>query len=72
MKIVSFINNLQLIKKILLHLALWEIPPRAPPRSSAAPQKEIVYDYSFFDALVNWRMGNFPNEARILEGLLAP
>ncbi|MFQ5904453.1 MAG: transposase [Candidatus Binatia bacterium] len=53
MKIVSFIEDPEVIRKILVHLGLWEIPPRAPPRSSPAFQEEVVCDYDFFDALVN-------------------
>jgi len=46
MRIISFIEDEEVIKKILKHLGLWEIKTRPPPRSNApskAPEYYIVY-----------------------------
>jgi len=32
MRIIAFIENKEVIKKILKHLGLWEVKPRPPPR----------------------------------------
>lgn len=47
MKIISFIEDVAVIKKILSHLGLWEVVPRrkrAPPKSPP----EITLDYTLF------------------------
>ena len=57
MKIVAFIDDFLVIKKILKHLGLWELPQneRPPPRMSAYSeddclQKKNSYsDYNFLD-----------------------
>jgi len=47
MKIISFIENEEVIKKILKHLGLWEIRPRPPPKATAPPRTpEYHIDYS--------------------------
>jgi len=47
MKIISVIENEDVIKKILKHLGLWEVKPRPPPKA-IGPQKNPEYsiDYS--------------------------
>jgi len=51
MKIISFIEDPPVIKKILLHLNLWELPQRSPP--SKSPPRDFLYDWDFFRALTN-------------------
>ena len=45
MKIISFIENEEVIKKILKHLGLWEVKARPPPRANASPPDAHI-DYS--------------------------
>jgi hypothetical protein len=45
MKIISFIEDEQIIRKILKHLGLWEIKQRPPPRANAPPTKTYI-DYT--------------------------
>jgi len=47
MKIISFIENEEVIKKILKHLGLWEVKARPPPRVNASPP-DVYIDYSDF------------------------
>jgi len=51
MKIISFIDQDQVIRKILKHCGLWKGPqPRAPPIQIAAPAfAEPALDYRFFE-----------------------
>jgi len=46
MRIISFIENEEVIKKILKHLGLWELKARPPPRANALPKYEPSIDYS--------------------------
>jgi len=46
MRIISFIEDEEVIKKILKHLGLWEIKTRPPPRANALPKHESFIDYS--------------------------
>ena len=48
MKVISVIEDEELIKKILKHLSLWEVKPRPPPRMSKAQplSTEPHIDYS--------------------------
>jgi hypothetical protein len=46
MRILAFIENDQLIKKILKHLGLWEVKARPPPRGNPSPSN-IHIDYSY-------------------------
>lgn len=47
MKVISFIQNAEIIKKILKHLDLWDLKARPPPRAKAPPQKsESLMYYS--------------------------
>ncbi len=45
MKILSFIESPEVIKKILKHLGLWEMKARPPPKSNTPPQN-VHIDYS--------------------------
>jgi hypothetical protein len=47
MKIISFIEDSQIIEKILRHLGLWEPRNHDPPAKKAAPIPEIIYDNSY-------------------------
>jgi hypothetical protein len=54
MKIVGFIDQPDLIQKILRHCGLWKnAPPRPPPSAPPLTEpvvKELTLDYGFFDA----------------------
>ena len=43
MRIISFTEDEEVIKKILKHLGLWEIKTRPPPRSNAPPKAPEYY-----------------------------
>jgi len=45
MRIISFIDQPEVIKKILQHLSLWEEAPAPPGRDTAI--KEITFDPSY-------------------------
>jgi hypothetical protein len=45
MKILSFIEDPEVIKKILKHLGLWDIKARPPPKATATPP-DFHTDYS--------------------------
>ena len=51
MRIISFIEEETVIRKILKHCGLWkEQSPRPPPEEKPPPEvKESVLDYSFFE-----------------------
>jgi hypothetical protein len=49
MRILSSIEDPPVIKKILLHLNLWEVPKRSPP--SKTPSRDFIYDPHFFGGL---------------------
>ena len=47
MRVISFIEDQNLIKKILKHLGLWEKKPRPPPKAAGLPKSpEHHIDYS--------------------------
>jgi len=46
MRIISFIENEEVIKKILKHLGLWNVKARPPPRANAPPKHEPYINYS--------------------------
>ncbi len=47
MKIISMIDDSEIIKKILNHLGLWEVKRKPPPRANGPPTEAIiVYDES--------------------------
>ena len=48
MRIIAFIEDPEIIKKILKYLGLWEIKERPPPRANAPPKYEPYIDYSDF------------------------
>ena len=56
MRIIGFIEDEQLIKKILIHLGLWETnnhdPPLRPP--SYIPERTYDDDYSQIPAVDYW------------------
>jgi hypothetical protein len=45
MRIISFIEDEEVIRKILKHLGLWEVKQRPPPRAKA-PAGNIHIDYT--------------------------
>jgi len=46
-KIISFIEDSEIIKKILKHLNLWDVKRKPPPRANDPPTESfIVYDVS--------------------------
>jgi hypothetical protein len=53
MKVISFIEDDAIIKKILKHCGKWKEPvPRPPPQRSAEPAsvaEEVTLDYDFFE-----------------------
>ena len=46
MRIIAFIEDKEVIKKILKHLGLWDVKPRPPPGTQAGAEKTqtIIYD----------------------------
>jgi hypothetical protein len=47
MKIISFIEDEQLVKKILKHLDLWDVKRKPPPCANGPPPEAfIIYDES--------------------------
>jgi hypothetical protein len=48
MKVISVIEDQEVIKKILKHLGLWQVKPRPPPRSAKSQplSTEPHIDYS--------------------------
>jgi len=46
-KIISFIDDSEIIKKILKHLNLWDVKRKLPPRANGPPTEAIIiYDES--------------------------
>jgi len=45
MKVISVIEDDQIIRKILKHLGLWEVKPRPSPKEKLPPQN-VHIDYS--------------------------
>ena len=47
MRIISFIEDEQLVKKILKHLDLWDVKRKPPPCANGPPPETfIIYDQS--------------------------
>ncbi|CAB1082615.1 hypothetical protein D1AOALGA4SA_10217 [Olavius algarvensis Delta 1 endosymbiont] len=47
MKIISFIEDEEVIRKILKHLGLWEVGRKPPARANSPPTETfIIYDES--------------------------
>jgi hypothetical protein len=45
MRIISFIDDSEIIKKILNHLGLWEVGRKPPARANSLPTESfIIYD----------------------------
>ena len=42
MKIIAFIEDEQLVKKILKHLDLWDVKRKPPPRANSPPTASII------------------------------
>ena len=51
MRIISLIDDPAVIKKILQHLKLWEVPKRSPPAKT--PPRDFTYDPDFFGGLTS-------------------
>jgi hypothetical protein len=51
MEIIGFIEDPKVIKAILVHLRLWDVPPRPPP--PGGPPPDTIRDYGFCDGLVS-------------------
>ena len=47
MKILSFIEDPEIIEKILKHLDLWDVKPRPPPKRGNTLPSNIHIDYSY-------------------------
>ena len=47
MKVISVIEDEEVIKKILKHLGLWAVKSRPPPKGANAPPPEIHTDYCY-------------------------
>ncbi len=66
MKIISFIEDEEVISKILKHLGLWEVKQRPPPRANAPPKIYIDYTDSQIpsheDDLSLYRDADYPIE----------
>ena len=76
MRILSFIEDEQVIEKILKHLGLWEKEARPPPKPRAAPTRtDTVIDDSFSQLPVSdkWLYVDpeYPEACPPLEGHLA-
>ena len=47
MRVISVIEDQDVIKKLLNHLGLWQVEPRPPPKETGAPKPpEYHIDYS--------------------------
>ena len=74
MKIISFIDDSEIIKKILNHLGLWDVKRKPPPRASGPPtEAKIIYDEFSSPSADNYltplEAGSFDPEA--LDGRLS-
>jgi len=54
MRIIAFIEDEEVIKKILKHLGLWEIKQRPPPKSTGPPEYRIDYSVSQLPGSDDW------------------
>ncbi len=57
MRVISFIEDQDVIKKILNHLGLWEVKPRPPPRATGPPKPvdhHIDYSMSLLPVSDKW------------------
>ena len=46
MKIIAYIEDKEVIRKILKHLGLWEAKKRLPPKIKSPPTLEDIHDRS--------------------------
>jgi hypothetical protein len=51
MEVISLIEDPQVIKCILVHLKLWDVPARPPPGGISS--SDTIADYRFFDGLIS-------------------
>jgi len=52
MRIISIIDQPEIVEKILRHLDLWPPQAHSPPVNEETKIiEEVMYDYSFFDYL---------------------
>ena len=51
MKIICFLEDRAVVKRILVHSKLWDAPERSPPLPPAL--RDFIYDPDFFRGLVN-------------------
>jgi len=84
MKIISFIEEREVIRRILKHARLWKEPLEEPPKMTSPPEKveyeegvDYMPDYSIFDDVIyeDWqRVLKMPlrNYARLLDFELIP
>ena len=65
MRITSFIDDSEIIKKILKLLDLWEVRPKLPPRANDPPTEAfIIYDQSSSPRADNYLIdADYPIEA---------
>jgi hypothetical protein len=47
MKVISVIEDQEVIKKILKHLGLWQVKPRPPPRNAKSQQISGLLPFAF-------------------------
>ena len=52
MRVISFIEDQEVIKKILKHLGLWEVKPRPPPRMAKTQPLHTVPHIDYSDSQV--------------------
>ena len=69
MKVLSFIENEEIIRKILKHLGLWVVKTRPPPDTQAAAERtETLIDDSFSQLPVSdkWLYGRGKKPVKII------
>lgn len=52
MKVISVIEDQDVIKKILMHLGLWQVKPRPPPRNAKSQPLSTEPHIAYSDSLV--------------------
>jgi hypothetical protein len=68
MKIISFIENAELIEKILQHVGLWEVKTR-PPLKAHAPPADPPIDYT--DAHIQYGNDDYSDPEYPFEAYIA-
>ena len=65
MKIIAWIEQEEILKKILKHVGLWDVQKRTPPKANAPPGLPAIdyVDIQYPDE--NYRDPNYPFEAYI-------